>query len=138
MGSKRVDTRDWVDRHADHREWRLNKGKEYNREIQKRARSKLRKQLLEHYGGNPPKCSCCGEITNVFLCIDHIDGGGNEHRRVAGGTDGFWRKLRKEGFPPGYQVLCHNCNFAKHTLGECPHQLEGVTLADTETQEIKG
>ena len=27
-----------------------------------------------------------------------------------------------EKYPPGYQVLCHNCNLAKGFYGSCPHQ----------------
>ena len=30
--------------------------------------------------------------------------------------------LKRNDYPPGFQVLCHNCNWAKHALGRCPHQ----------------
>ena len=33
-----------------------------------------RKIALEHYGGNPPVCACCGEKTYEFLSLDHIAG----------------------------------------------------------------
>lgn len=82
---------------------------------------KRRMAVLKHYGGDPPKCACCGESTYQFLSIDHVNGGGNRHRREKRGNTLFtW--LIKEGFPPGYQILCHNCNQAKGYYGVCPHQ----------------
>lgn len=79
--------------------------------------------VLETYGG--PKCVCCGEKEPVFLTVDHIHGNGSAHRnKVTNGFSGspFYRWLIRQGFPPGFQVLCHNCNHAKHILGECPHR----------------
>jgi hypothetical protein len=32
--------------------------------------------------------------------------------------------LRRNKFPSGYQVLCHNCNFSKGHVGICPHEKE--------------
>jgi hypothetical protein len=84
----------------------------------RRHHAKLRAEIIEAYGG---ECACCGEDLPVFLTIDHVNGGGNQERRQWGGTS-LWRRLRREGFPPGYQVLCWNCNAAKHMLGACPCQ----------------
>lgn len=93
--------------------------------IHKRWRDKLRLRALRRYGGDVPACACCGETTVEFLAIDHADGGGNEHRRevgTRGGTE-FYAWLRREGWPDGYRVLCHNCNHALGAYGYCPHQL---------------
>lgn len=83
-----------------------------------------RQELLRHYGGDPPACACCEESTYEFLCIDHINGGGNKHRAELRSTSGsnFYSWLRRNGFPPGFQVLCHNCNLAKGFYGQCPHE----------------
>lgn len=35
------------------------------------------------------------------------------------------------GWPPGYQVLCHNCNVAKRILGTCPHQMVDGAIGST-------
>ena len=85
---------------------------------------KNRKQVerliaLKAYGGDPPKCKCCGETENKFLALDHINGGGREHRK---GKFHFYRWLALNGFPKGLQVLCHNCNMAKGFYGRCPHE----------------
>lgn len=80
----------------------------------------LKTDVLAAYGG--PKCVCCGEIEPTFLCIDHIDGGGHKHRKEVGGGPGMYHWLKKHNYPPGFQVLCCNCNHGKHVNGICPHQ----------------
>ncbi|ALY08960.1 HNH endonuclease [Arthrobacter phage Glenn] len=84
------------------------------------AKRRLREKVIQHYGG---KCACCGEDRYVFLNIDHINGGGNaEHK--AQGPD-LARRLHRSGYPEGFQILCWNCNNAKHLLGSldlCPHK----------------
>ena len=90
-------------------------------EYHKKYRQKLRRIVLEYYGGNPPKCACCGENHIEFLCIDHINGGGNEHLRKIG-IAYLYAWLRKKNFPKGYRVLCHNCNISLGNYNYCPHQ----------------
>jgi len=73
-----------------------------------------------------------------MLTLDHINGGGIRHRTAIANERGwknkvggvsFYRHLICLGFPPGYQVLCFNCNYSKHLLGVCAHQLrEGSTV----------
>lgn len=80
-----------------------------------------RAAALRVYGNTA--CACCNETEVAFLCIDHINNDGATHRRklnLYGGTRTYqW--LRLNGYPPGFQVLCFNCNFAKYSLGACPH-----------------
>lgn len=95
------------------------------REGATRCYRRWRASALAAYGG---VCQCCREARMVFLVIDHVAGGGNEHRRSIsngrmGGSYAFYRWLNTNKFPPGFQVLCHNCNFAK-SHGGCPHQEE--------------
>jgi len=87
-----------------------------------RIRAKCR--VLEHYGG---ECNCCGEERIEFLTIDHIEGGGNSHRKEIFGNQNqsgsrFYRWIIKQGYPNDYQVLCWNCNTAKHYYNMCPHK----------------
>ena len=87
----------------------------------KKYNQKLRLEVLIHYGGNPPKCACCGESHIEFLTIDHIHGGGRKHSKITGLGTSFYKWLRKNNFPDGFQVLCWNCNCAKGHYGYCPH-----------------
>ena len=97
----------------------------------------LKLEFIAAYGG---KCACpgCPESDPVFLCVDHVDGGGSSDYRVKikpNGTRGpvtstrqIMARAKKDGWPPDYQVLCWNCNSAKHILGsldQCPHNREG-------------
>jgi hypothetical protein len=85
----------------------------------RKAAEKLRQQVFAAYGG--ARCACCGEAERLFLCIDHREGGGYRHRKEIG-AGRFYRWLRLKAFPPGYQVLCHNCNMGKMLNGGiCPH-----------------
>ncbi len=102
-----------------HLQWQRD-NPERQAEFQRNSHRKLRQEVLNAYGG---KCACCGETQYEFLAIDHIDGNGAAHRRenkLAKGT-AFYYWLRREDWPEGFQVLCHNCNQAKGWYGQCPH-----------------
>jgi hypothetical protein len=94
---------------------------EGNRDYQRHWTQKWRLATMQAYGG--PICKCCGETELKFLSIDHINGGGSKHRKEygVGGGKGIYRWLAKNNYPPGFQVLCHNCNLAKGFYGSCPH-----------------
>ncbi len=87
----------------------------YNRE---RAQQ-IKMEVLHAYGLH---CVCCGIQHTEFLCVDHIDGGGEAHRKeVGGGSSKIYRWLKKNNFPPGFQVLCASCNLGKER-GLCPRE----------------
>lgn len=100
------------------------KFREYDRDRQRA----IRDESLAHYGG---RCACCGEARREFLAIDHVEGGGNKHRRENNLKSGvaFTRWLKKNGFPEGFRVLCHNCNSAMGYYGYCPHEKEKTEAA---------
>jgi hypothetical protein len=86
------------------------------RATQAQAR-KLR--VFERYGGC--RCGCCGETCPTMLTMDHINNDGAEHRRTMKRSIYHW--LEQNNYPKGFQVLCFNCNIAKHVNGGiCPHQ----------------
>lgn len=96
-----------------------------NREYYKDDKERAKLAVFTHYGGNPPKCNCCGETILDFLSIDHING------YNGAGPRGGWflyRRLIKLKFPQEFQVLCHNCNWAKGLRGKCPHQNKNDSL----------
>jgi hypothetical protein len=80
-----------------------------------RGWSMRRKQLaLKAYGGTV--CVACGERDIDVLSLDHIDGGGREHVAVLQqepsirGGRALYHWVRKNNYPPGFRVLCLNCN----------------------------
>lgn len=103
-----------------------------HREYQNAYNANLRRTVLTYYGGDPAECACCGEQQIEFLAIDHINGGGGQHRREIGGPSGnaggatLARWLKRNGYPDGFRVLCHNCNFSRGHYGACPHEKERV------------
>jgi hypothetical protein len=105
-------------------EQRLRK-KEYLKEYARKRNFDNKMLVLRYYSdNNEPFCCCCGEKHFEFLAIDHINGGGNKHRKQLGlksGGASFYRWLIKNHFPAGYRVLCVNCNFSLGAYGYCPH-----------------
>lgn len=89
----------------------------------KRYRVKVRLESLRAYSQGDPVCKCCGETTLEFLALDHINGGGNVHRKSIRptGVASMYEWAKRNGYPPIFQVLCHNCNMAKGFYGRCPH-----------------
>ena len=102
---------------------------------------RMRELVVGHYGG---VCVCCKESNIKFLTIDHINGGGNQHRRdiKVGGGKSFYYWLRNQGYPGGYRVLCMSCNWASAMYKICPHDAtrgaRAVTLSDVDLSEVVG
>ena len=102
-----------------HNEWRAKNKDSWNAYV-KQWRQGIRLSVLTHYSRGSPHCACCGESHIEFLCIDHINGGGTKHLKgIGGGLICEW--LRKNDYPLGYRVLCHNCNQSLGLYGHCPH-----------------
>lgn len=95
----------------------------YWRVYKRKKNQERRLEILTHYAGGVPICACCGERTVGFLTIDHIAGGGNKHRKKIKANLYDW--LHRNNYPPGFQVLCYNCNCgrARHG-GICPHKIK--------------
>jgi hypothetical protein len=88
----------------------------------RKYRAQLKLEMLEVFGW---KCQCCGEDHPYFLSLDHIDGGGSEHRALYTSSNNnlVVADAKREGWPKEkYQLLCMNCNTAKGYYGECPHK----------------
>jgi hypothetical protein len=78
---------------------------------------RLQHEAIVRYGGY--KCSWCGIDEPLVLCLDHVENNGRAHRKEVGSTGGhrFYKWLRDNDYPPGFQVLCMNCNHGKHRNG---------------------
>jgi hypothetical protein len=111
--------------------WRI-ENKDYFKKYNKDNRNKLnsyykkynndiRLDVLIHY---VPDLTChgidgkgckfnCSDIK--CLTIDHINGGGNEHRKKNNlkSSSQFYRWLYNNNYPLEFQVLCMNCQWLK-------------------------
>lgn len=127
--------KEWNKKHPEKRpaytkKYRANNKEKYeesSRRVQVNRRIRLKEMVMAVYGGG--QCACCGETEISFLTLDHINNDGAEHRKEAKGGGrggaGFYSKLKQQGFPPGLQVLCFNCNMSKSfNGGTCAHQLQ--------------
>ena len=95
--------------------------KEKMNEAVNRNQLKLKEEAFVAYGGY--RCQCCGLVKDPeFMQLDHVNGGGTSHRRAINGH--VYRWLKKNDYPPGFQVLCADCNFSKGRHGCCHHKSE--------------
>lgn len=84
----------------------------------KTKRQELRQKVLDTYGRF---CSHCGETNVKMLTIDHINGGGGEHRKKIGKqTEAMCKDVLKEYKPDIYQILCIACNWHKGMFNKLP------------------
>lgn len=87
-----------------------------------KANYHLRKsKIFDMYGGK--SCAHCGTVDTRVLVIDHINNDGNQHRlkhlgsKTHAGVHTYNWIIRNK-YPPGFQVLCHNCNWIKRLDGQ--------------------
>lgn len=70
-----------------------------------------KKRVFKLLGEN---CVLCGEHKKECLHLDHINGGGNQHR-LERGHEGIYRDVVNEEFPgEKYRILCSNCNWLEY------------------------
>jgi len=101
-----------------------------DRNLHRKASYNIRRRMAAvlSYGG---ACTCCGESRYEFLTFDHIDGRQSGKPRVGGELGGaaLTRWLHNNNYPGGIQIMCYNCNNAKHKLGGCRCQTELTGVA---------
>ena len=112
-------------------------------EFKAKRRSKInseRLEVLQYYSkqlskSNIPCCRCCGDNFHIdFLSVDHIAGIKKMdfepefvelgYSSSMGGAN-LMHWIIVNNFPKGFQILCHNCNFAKGIVrnnNRCPHE----------------
>jgi hypothetical protein len=85
------------------------------------VKRQVKLEAFDAYGGR--FCACCGETILEFLTLDHINNDGAQHRRENRIKGPIYGWLARHGWPPGFQVLCMQCNFGKRmNHGVCPHK----------------
>jgi hypothetical protein len=104
----------------------------------KAYRDRLKMDVMSHYCNGVPHCQCVGgcDIEAIgFLTIDHIENGGKLHRKDVGWGWKFYLWLKRNGYPPGFRVLCFNCNSGRQINGGiCPHQ--GAISSDGQSRSL--
>jgi hypothetical protein len=85
-------------------------------------RAQVKIEVLAHYGPDGklqcawPECS----VTDVdMLSLDHVNNDGAAERKNGsrgGGGSVTYQRVRKAGFPVGYQTLCHNHQWKKELM----------------------
>jgi len=113
--------------YKEHQEQVIARSRKYREEHREQVRAQqrehwrqLRLEVLNRYAPDGLQCACCGEGHVEFLCIDHINGQGNQHRKSI--KSDLYNWLKKHGFPDGFRVLCLNCNGSLGHYGYCPHK----------------
>jgi hypothetical protein len=89
------------------------RNKTYHSEFYKQLRS----EALLHYS-QEMTCQRCGFSDERALSIDHIKGDGKHRRNPMNSGYALYQRLRREGFPEGFQVLCANCQAIKRRENE--------------------
>ena len=117
---------EWYRNKPNRLEWRRAQEKpELRVKCEKRRSARayaLRLEMIAAYGG---KCSCpgCEVMEPKFLSLEHLNGGGNAHRRKFHRASLTWQDLKNQGWPQeGYTLLCWCCQMAKTHFGICPHK----------------
>ena len=100
--------------------------KERARDRKRRRQSKIK--ILDFLGR---RCVCCGETDEIYLEVDHVFNDGNKEKKGSGKWETIYKKLQVE--PGRYQILCCNCNKAKHyNDGELYIPEQGWAIRDTD------
>ena len=90
---------------------------------ERERRLAVKREVFTAYGG--VRCSRCGGFEDDIdvLTIDHTDPIHEGRSRKLSG----WRlygNLRRAGFPPGYSVMCFNCNCGAKKGNVTPPQIQ--------------
>ena len=93
----------------------------------------VKRGIFLHYSPGIPKCACCGESNFVFLTLDHINNDGAIHRKTCASGSATYYWIRRNNYPPIFQVLCWNCQHPKAIGQICPHQIKGSSCILTES-----
>jgi hypothetical protein len=88
-----------------------------------KCNQRLKRKILTYYGKNKTLHCCwphCTIIDIDMLTIDHIKNNGHKHRMEIKATGGnqFYRWLKHNNFPTGFQTLCMNHQLKKRRILE--------------------
>ena len=86
----------------------------------RRYKWEIKKEVLTYYGNGTLACVYCGYTDIRALTLDHINNNGAQERKsrkeLEWGGVPFYRWLRRNSYPKGYQTLCMNCQVIKKVV----------------------
>jgi len=122
--------------HAYESKWRA-QNRDQERDRQRSNSESNKNAVVNVLTDGEGTCRWCGQGDLDVLVIDHIDDNGAEHRRENGGKgfsgDRFYRWIIRNDYPPGFQVLCANCNLKKETLRRRSMRRQETLSSTTDT-----
>lgn len=85
----------------------------------KKSLSSAKENCINMYSNGDACCAWCPQADMDVLCLDHIDESKTKEMTKQLGHRGgqfLYARLRVLQYPPGFQVLCANCNMKKEVL----------------------
>lgn len=112
-----------VNKYSEHEKYSHRPEIKERRQTQQKSRNKQLRSRFFEMDGNKCACPNCPETNHVFFSLDHVQNDGNKRREKYGNNNlKEYREAVKEYRPDLFQILCYNCNHAKHLNGgKCPH-----------------
>lgn len=86
-----------------------------SRKIMNEFKAELKNAVVNVLTNGEGTCRWCGQGDQDVLTIDHINNDGARHRRELKSAN-IYRWLVQNDYPPGFQVLCFNCNVKKEVM----------------------
>ena len=95
-------------------EWLRQYRRDNSEKLNKRWRDDYYKKKKEVYNLLGNKCVNCGEDDPIYFQIDHVNNDGYIERAQKNGRQDIYVIKKYLETPERYQLLCANCNWAKH------------------------
>lgn len=111
---RQYDAQYYLEQKGKHRDYMRRHYMKY-RMRQREKQIEQKKAILTYYGEGKLACVRCGFDDARALTIDHINNDGANHRKILNNKTGyhFYRWLKKNDYPKGFQTLCCNCQSIK-------------------------
>ena len=104
------------------RQWRED-NESLLREKAKAKRDSINEQVIALLGG---VCTLCGIADKDLLTIDHVNGDGNQDRKLVASQSLKLRLFKGTRSTAGLRLLCHSCNISAYVRNPHHHLKKGV------------
>jgi hypothetical protein len=97
------------------------------RKRNKKNRQRIKEETFIKLGNGVIKCELCDETRLGALSVDHINGGGNAHRKEIKGRGtghSIYMWLKRNNYPDGFRILCGACQWIERDRLEDLRQMK--------------